>query len=107
MTNEIFSSEQRDEILTYLVEELELAEQEKARKKDKWDKWRRQREGFPEHKQKDYPFVKSANVAVPLSVSNHNTLYGAAMNMFGDIIRSGTSGPYERRTPRTLPSRMS
>lgn len=85
MTNEIFSSEQRDEILTYLVEELELAEQEKARKKDKWDKWRRQREGFPEHKQKDYPFVKSANVAVPLSVSNHNTLYGAAMNMFGDI----------------------
>jgi hypothetical protein len=79
------TDEKREEALTYITEELTFAEQERAKKLPKWDKWRRQREGFPEHTQKDYPFPKAANVAVPLSVSNHNTLYGAAMNMFSDV----------------------
>jgi len=74
--------EQRDKAVGYIVDELSYAEQERAKKLTKWDKWRRQREGFPEHTQKDYPFPKSANVAVPLSVGNHNTLYGASMNTF-------------------------
>lgn len=79
------TDEARDEALHYILDELTFADAEQAKKRPKWDKWRRQREGFPEHSQKDYPFPKSANVAVPLSVSNHNTLYGAAMNMFADV----------------------
>ena len=84
--SEIFIDEgERQEALQWIVEELSFSEQERSKKLLKWDKWRRQREGFPEHTQKDYPFPKSANIAVPLSTSNHNTLYGAAMNMFSDI----------------------
>jgi hypothetical protein len=76
---------ERKKALQWLCEEIEKAVTEKARKRDKWDKWRRQREGLPEHEQKEYPFPKAANVAVPLAVSNMNTIYGSGINMFSGL----------------------
>ena len=73
----IFKDEnERDEFVSYIQQEVEVAKAERVEQIGMWQKWRRQREARPERKVKNYPFPKSSNVAVPLTSITSQGTYG-------------------------------
>jgi hypothetical protein len=72
----IFTDEQREDVVDYLVTEYQKAESERTEKKEKWRKYRRQRIGEREYEVKNYPWPKSSNVSPPLASINGNNLFG-------------------------------
>jgi hypothetical protein len=70
------------EIVSYLCEEIDLAESERSAKKEKWAKWRRQREAQPAQATRSKPWPNAANVTVPVSAKNGQNMFAYLKKTF-------------------------
>lgn len=71
------------EIVTYIQEELKIAEKENEGMLKKCELWRRHAEARPDES-RDLPWAKASNVAVPLTQTNHAGIYATMKAKYGN-----------------------
>ena len=69
------SDEKRDEILNYLLQELQDAEAAREPRQKKWIKWRRQREAIPEATPSEHTLSNASRIEPPLMQIHAQTAY--------------------------------
>jgi len=69
------SDEKRDEILNYLLQELETSKSERAERVKKWMKWRQQREAQPETTAAEHALSNASRIMPPLTQIHAQTAY--------------------------------
>jgi len=69
------SDEKRDEILNYLLQELEEAKSERSERVKKWMKWRQQREAQPETTAAEHALSNASRIMPPLTQIHAQTAY--------------------------------
>ncbi len=83
-TTGILTEDQEKKIMEYLQMEIRDVEEgdERVEFMRRVDKWRRQREAQPEQKVKDYPWMGSSNVTVPIAMTNANGIFALLKSTF-------------------------
>lgn len=85
MAGEVISTDkERDEIISYLQEELSISFTERERMSKKWEIWRRHAEARPEEDVKNDPWPKASNIAVPLTQTKHAGIYATMKAKYGN-----------------------
>ncbi len=69
------TKEKRDEILSYLLQQLEDSKTERFDREKKWLKWRRQREAIPEATPAEHALSNASRIEIPLSQIHAQSAY--------------------------------
>ena len=92
--------DEREQIVSYLLEEAERAFEERAGTETKWAKWQRQREARPEFEVKNRPWPRASNVAVPAAAIATSGITSSLKQAFGDRVPFWTfEGPVPEQEP--------
>ena len=78
------NEEQAGQVIDYLSKELELAEDERQIREQKWQTFRRQSKALPENSVKNFPWKGASNVAPPLMMSIIHTITSKLVASFAD-----------------------
>lgn len=70
------------EILLYVKEEIEVIENARSEREEKWNVWRRHREGRPEREVVDFPWEGASNLVPPVASSNTGGVYAHVRRAF-------------------------
>jgi hypothetical protein len=82
---EVFNDEEQQEmVLDYLIEEIQLAEDERQIREQKWKTFRRQSKALPENASKNFPWAGASNVSPPLMMSIVHTITSKLVASFAD-----------------------
>jgi hypothetical protein len=78
--------EMRNEIITFITDELEVVQTDRESVEEDWTKWKRQRMAKPLNKVNNSPWPNASNQVVPLAATNTNSLFATTKEKFGSRI---------------------
>jgi hypothetical protein len=78
--------ERREGFVSFIQEEVGIAEGEISERKEKWEAWRKLREAASDERTVNYPFPNSASMVVPLAGTLAQGIYGKLMQGFNNRI---------------------
>lgn len=81
----VFNDEdQQGQVVDYLIDEIQLAEDERQIREQKWQTYRRQSKALPESATKNFPWTGASNVSPPLMMSIIHTITSKLVASFAD-----------------------
>lgn len=81
----VFNDEdQQGQVVDYLINEIQLAEDERQIREQKWQTYRRQSKALPENATKNFPWTGASNVSPPLMMSIIHTITSKLVASFAD-----------------------
>lgn len=86
LPNEVFESdEDREECVTYLLDELSRAKTERAGREKRWAKWRRQRNAQPKNATASYPWDGASNLEAPDAMSTTDIIFAQMKGRYNTL----------------------